>query len=108
MAETEENQIIAPDAPAPEEVAPAPEAPAPEEVAPTVEAPASEEVAPAPEAAAPEEVAPAVEAPAPEEVIPVQLLRLVPTVGEPDMNDTRLDGAAIVEAALARQAAGEA
>lgn len=48
------------------------------------------------------------EAPAPEEVPPVQLLRLVPTVGEPDMNDTRLDGAAIVEAALARQAADEA
>lgn len=72
MAETEENQIIAP------------------------------------EAAAPEEVAPTVEAPAPEVVIPVQLLRLVPTVGEPDMNDTRLDGAAIVEAALARQAADEA
>ena len=48
------------------------------------------------------------EAPAPEEVIPVQLLRLVPSVGEPDMNDTRLDGPAIVEAALARQAADEA
>ena len=96
MAETEENQIIAPEAPAPEEVAPAAEAPALEEAAPAVEAPA------------PEEVAPAVGAPAPEEVIPVQLLRLVPTVGEPDMNDTRLDGAAIVEAALARQAADEA
>ncbi|MFG1256319.1 hypothetical protein V5F79_03275 [Xanthobacter flavus] len=96
MAETEENQIIAPEAPAPEEAAPTAEAPAPEDAAPTVEAPA------------PEEVAPAVEVPAPETVIPVQLLRLVPTVGEPDMNDTRLDGAAIVEAALARQAADEA
>jgi len=72
MAETDENQITAPEAPAPEEVAPAPEAPAPEEV------------------------------------VPVQLLRLVPTVGEPDMNDTRLDGSAIVEAALARHAADEA
>ncbi|MFG1214982.1 hypothetical protein V5F72_21030 [Xanthobacter flavus] len=84
MAETDENQIIAPEVPVPEEVAPAVEAPAPEEVATTVEAPA------------------------PETAIPVQLLRLVPTVGEPDMNDPRLDGAAIVEAALARQAADEA
>ncbi len=108
MADTDENEMIAPDAPAPEEVAPAPDAPPPEGVALAAEVSLAEEVEPAPEASEPEESVTASEDPAPEEAIPVQLLRLVPTVGEPEMNDTRLDGSAIVEAALARQAADEA
>ena len=107
MADTDENEMIAPDAPAPEEVAAAPEAPPSDEVTPAAEVFLPEEVAPAPEASEPEVGIAASEEQAPEEAIPVQLLRLVPTVGEPEMNDTRLDGSAIVEAALARLAADE-
>ncbi|MFG1276559.1 hypothetical protein [Xanthobacter autotrophicus] len=40
---------------------------------------------------------------APPEPDDVQPERLVPTEGEPDFNDPSLDGAAVVEAALARQ-----
>ena len=95
MADADENEMIAPEAAVPEEVAAAPEAPP------------SDEVTLAAEVSLPEEVDPTPEASEPEETIPVQLLRLVPTVGEPEMNDPRLDGSAIVEAALARQAADE-